>query len=56
MNSLADVALARLQGELAKEGREPTLASKGARDSFAGKPGAVKTSESKEGRKLVCCD
>ncbi|XP_021905557.1 chaperone protein ClpD, chloroplastic isoform X1 [Carica papaya] len=42
VNNLAAAALSRLQGELAKDGREPSVASKG---SFPGKVSGTRTSE-----------
>ncbi|KAH7516882.1 hypothetical protein ACOSP7_000230 [Xanthoceras sorbifolium] len=60
VNSLAAVAISRLQGELAKEGREPSLASKGMREiSLSGKAAAIKSSEKTRGKSALaqfCAD
>ncbi|XP_002511055.2 chaperone protein ClpD, chloroplastic [Ricinus communis] len=46
LDDLATAAVARLQGELAKEGREPSVEAKGAREkSFLKKAGALRSSE-----------
>lgn len=47
------MAVSRLQGELAKEGREPSLA-KGTREgAFSGKAAGLRSSRGTRGRKLI---
>lgn len=43
VNHLAAVAVSRLQGELAKEGREPSLAKGVRENSISGKTAALKS-------------
>ncbi|KAI9178302.1 hypothetical protein LWI28_024900 [Acer negundo] len=55
INSLAAVAVSRLQGELAKEGREPFFASKGMREIplSGGKAAGIKSSEKTRGKSAL---
>lgn len=49
---LAAIAVTKLQGELAKDGREPSVESKGAREkSRSKKAAALKSSERTRGKK-----
>lgn len=52
-NHLAAVAVSRLQGELAKDGSEPSAAFGGMQGkSFSGKAAIVKYSEKRKGKKF----
>ncbi|XP_031277262.1 chaperone protein ClpD, chloroplastic [Pistacia vera] len=54
VNHLADVAVSRLQGELAKEGREPSLASKGMHEKPpSGKAAGLRTFEKTRGKSAL---
>ncbi|XP_010536569.1 PREDICTED: chaperone protein ClpD, chloroplastic [Tarenaya hassleriana] len=54
INQLTEAALSRLKGELAKDGREPSLASKGSLGDFSnGKTASSKMSEKTKGKNVL---